>query len=78
MRTTISLPKPLFKAADELAKRLGMSYSELCATAVEEYLRAHCDEGVTEALNRVYGEEGSALDPVLATLQSAAVSRDDW
>lgn len=78
MKTAISLPDPLFAAADHLARRLGVSRSELYATAIEEYLRAHRDDAVTEALNRVYGEEDSSLEPALAALQAAALSRDDW
>lgn len=78
MKTAISLPDPLFEAADQLAKRLGLSRSELYAMAIEEYLRAHRDEAVTEALNRVYAQEDSSLEPVLAALQSAALPRDDW
>jgi metal-responsive CopG/Arc/MetJ family transcriptional regulator len=78
MKTAISLPNPLFEAADEFAKRLGVSRSVLYATAIEEYLRVHRDEAVTEALNRVYGTEDSSLDRGLVALQAAALPRDDW
>jgi len=78
MKTAISLPDPLFEAADQLAKRLGMSRSELYATAVEEYLKSHRSEGVTEALNRIYREEPSNLDPVISAIQAASLPRDEW
>jgi metal-responsive CopG/Arc/MetJ family transcriptional regulator len=78
MKTAISLPDPLFEAADRLAQRLGISRSELYAAALGEYLRSHRDEGVTEALNRVYQEEDSSLDPVLEAVQAASLSRDEW
>jgi metal-responsive CopG/Arc/MetJ family transcriptional regulator len=78
MKTAISLPDPLFEAADRLARRLGISRSELYAAALGEYLRSHRDEGVTEALNRVYQEEDSSLDPVVEALQAASLSRDEW
>jgi len=78
MKTAISLPDSLFRAADEFAKQHGVSRSELYATAIEEYLRAHRDEATTEALNRIYGEEDSALDPALAALQATALRRDAW
>ena len=78
MRTTISLPDPLFEAADELARRLGISRSELYATAIAEYLRAHQREAVTEALNRIYEQEPSSLDPVVAAVQATSLGEDDW
>jgi len=78
MKTAVSLPTPLFEAADELAKRLGISRSELYAVAITEYLRVHHREAVTEALNRVYEQEHSGLDPVVAAIQSASLGEDDW
>ncbi|HEX3557262.1 MAG TPA: ribbon-helix-helix protein, CopG family [Thermoanaerobaculia bacterium] len=78
MKTAVSLPDPLFEAADQLAKRLGMSRSELYDTAIEEYLRSHRNEGVTEALNRIYREESSNLDPVISAIQAASLPRDEW
>lgn len=78
MKTAISLPDPLFQEADQLAERLGMSRSELYATALEAYLRTHREQDVTAALDRVYGTEDSSLDPVLAALQAASIPREDW
>jgi metal-responsive CopG/Arc/MetJ family transcriptional regulator len=78
MKTAVSLPDPLFRAADELAKRLGISRSELYAIAIGEYLSTRQKEAVTEALNRIYEQEPSGLDPVMATIQSASLGEDDW
>jgi hypothetical protein len=79
VKTAVSLPDSLIEAADQFAKRLGVSRSELCATAIEEYLRSHRNEGVTEALNRVYREEPSGLDPVISAIQAASLPRDvEW
>ncbi|MFL6231637.1 MAG: CopG family ribbon-helix-helix protein [Thermoanaerobaculia bacterium] len=78
MRTTISLPDSLFEAADELARRLGISRDELYATAITEHLRAHHREAVTEALSRIYEQEPSGLDPVVAAIQATSVGEDDW
>ncbi|MFY9822787.1 MAG: ribbon-helix-helix protein, CopG family [Thermoanaerobaculia bacterium] len=79
MKTVVSLPDPVVEAADQLAKRLGMSRSELYARAIEGYLRSHRNEGVTEALNRVYQEEPSGLDPVISAIQAASLPRDvEW
>lgn len=78
MKTAISIPDPIFEEADALAKRLGVSRSELYSKAVESYLGDHRREGVTEALDRIYGSESSDLDPVLAALQSASLPHEDW
>jgi metal-responsive CopG/Arc/MetJ family transcriptional regulator len=78
VKAAVSLPDPLFEAADELANRLGISRSELFAAALEAYLRDRRQAGVTEKLNEIYGEEDSSLDPAIATIQSASLSRDEW
>jgi metal-responsive CopG/Arc/MetJ family transcriptional regulator len=78
MKTAVSLPDPLFEAADGLAQKLGMSRSELYARALAAFLKAHDKNGITQALDRVYTAEDSTLDPAVARLQSSALSRDDW
>lgn len=78
MKTAISLPDPLFEAADRLAERLGVSRSELYANAIESYLRSHQGEEITAALNRVYAEEDSSLDKGWAALQARSLPRDAW
>lgn len=78
MKTAISIPDPIFEEADQLAKRLGISRSELYASAIQAYVQTHRAEDITEALNRIYSEEDSSLDPVLAELQAKALSRGDW
>ena len=69
MKTAISIPEPIFKSAEQLAQRLGMSRSELYARAVSEMVDKHLDDRVTERLNAVYGSEDSSLDTGLARLQ---------
>jgi len=80
MKSAISIPDPLFNAAEELAKRLGISRSELFQRAMRSFLREHGHEGITDALNAVYEnqEERVGLDPVLEYLQGASITREDW
>ena len=78
MKTAISIPDEVFGAADELAKRLGMSRSELYSQAVAAFIASHRSTGVREKLDVIYGEEDSALDSVLAHWQSLALPREDW
>ena len=78
MKTAISIPNPVFEAAEQLAKELGMSRSELYTTAIAAYVEAHGSEDVTEALNRVYAEEVSSIDPVLVQIQVASLDHENW
>jgi metal-responsive CopG/Arc/MetJ family transcriptional regulator len=78
MKTAISIPDPLFRAAESLARRLGVSRSELYSKAVNEFINAHKDQGVTEILNRVYSKQGSELDDEIYSLQIKSIDRDEW
>lgn len=78
MKTAISVPDRVFDAAERVAKRLGISRSELYARAVARFVEEHRGDKVTEALDRVYAEADSTLDPDLARLQAASLPRDDW
>lgn len=76
MKTAISLPDPLFEAAEKLARGLGMSRSEFYARALETFVRSHYRASVTERLNEAYKDQQSGLDPLMASLQSASL--DEW
>ena len=80
MKTAISLPDPLFQAAEFLAKRMGLSRSELFQRALQAFLQDHKDEGVTEELNAVYiqGSEEAHIDPLLEQLQLNSLPKDEW
>ena len=80
MKTAISIPDALFKAADRLAKRLGVSRSELYQLAVSRLLDDHDDEATTEALNKLYGEhpELAKIEPALNQLQLSTLGEEDW
>ena len=78
MKTAISIPDAIFKAAEKLARRLGFSRSELYTKAVIEYLQKHRDEGVTRRLDEIYSKEPSGLDPIVQALQSVSLDEEDW
>ena len=66
MKTAISLPDELFLSANDLAKRQGVSRSELFAVAVADYLAKHRDADVTSRLNEVVARESSAVESCIA------------
>ena len=78
MKTAISIPNPIFEAAERLAKELGMSRSELYTTAISAFVEAHLSDEVTAKLDEVYAEESSTLDPVLLQMQVAALDGENW
>lgn len=73
MKTAVSIPDPLFNAADQHARRQRLSRSELYARALARYLADESDDAVTDALNEVYGEADSSLDPAIAAGQRGAL-----
>jgi metal-responsive CopG/Arc/MetJ family transcriptional regulator len=80
MKTAISIPDPLFKATERLAKRLRLSRSEVFQRAVQAFVQDHDDSAITSALDEVYGSnpEDSRLDPVLARLQASSLRGKKW
>ncbi len=78
MKTAVSIPDPVFHAADSLARRLGISRSQLFKEALEAYISEHDGEMVREALDDVYSNESSDLDSALAQLQLASLPDEDW
>lgn len=78
MKTAISIPNPIFEAAEQVARELGMSRSELYTTAIAAFVGAYRSEDVTEKLNQVYTEEASTLDLDLYKLQAAALDDEHW
>jgi metal-responsive CopG/Arc/MetJ family transcriptional regulator len=78
MKTAISIPDEVFDAAEDMARRLGLSRGELYATAVREYLDAHRSRGVTARLDMVYETVDSSLDLRVAEAQTASIDDEDW
>lgn len=78
MKTAISIPNPIFEAAEQLAQQMGMSRSELYTTALVAYLETYQSEQVTEKLNQVYAEEASAIDPMVLQMQVMTLDGDEW
>jgi metal-responsive CopG/Arc/MetJ family transcriptional regulator len=78
MKTAISIPDKVFRSADALAKRLGISRSELYATAITEFLSKNQSRQVTARLDAVYAEEDSSLSSNLIQLQTKLLGHEEW
>jgi len=78
MKTAISIPDDVFESADSLAEKIGVSRSELYATAVAEYLAKFKDQDITQRLDQVYAEEASGLRPELRRVQARSITGSEW
>ena len=78
MKVEVSVPNPIFEAANRLAEQLDMSLSEFYTAALAAYLTAYQGESVTEQLNRVYETEPANLEPDLVQLQVASLGSEPW
>jgi metal-responsive CopG/Arc/MetJ family transcriptional regulator len=78
MKTAISIPDRVFRSAEQLAARLGVSRSELYSKALAALVEKHRDSLITSRLNEIYGpdRESSSLDPELTLLQHRTLTRD--
>ena len=78
MKTAISIPDPIFQAAEGFASRTGMSRSQLYAKAVAEYMESHETLKVTEKLDEIYGTDPSHLDENLHSMQLKSIQKEEW
>ncbi len=78
MKTVVSIPDAVFKLAEALARHLGVSRSELYATAVAEYVAKHQDAKVTERLNAVYAAQPRQGDVAVRRAARRALRRAEW
>ena len=77
MKTAVSIPDPIFEAADRLASRRKISRSELYAEALSRVLDAEDADDITARLDAVYSDIDSSLDSDLASAQADAV-KEVW
>ena len=78
MKTAISIPEPVFRSAELLARRLKMSRSRLYATAVAEFVARHRRGQLTKRLNEVYSDVDEDLDAGTLALQLRSLPDEEW
>jgi metal-responsive CopG/Arc/MetJ family transcriptional regulator len=78
MKIAISVPDSVFEEAEDMARRLKVSRSELYARAVKAFIAAHSGSQIREALDRVYATEDSRVDPALERAQLEALPDEGW
>jgi len=80
VKTAISIPDRIFKSAEGVAKKLGISRSELYTRAVSEYISGIDERKIIDALNAVYSGERTSVDKSIYKLQYSTVKEDkeEW
>lgn len=79
MRTVVSLPDAVFRAAERYAKRAQKSRSQLYAEALSEYLARHAPDSVTENMNVVVDQlADGGRDPFASRASRLALASVEW
>jgi metal-responsive CopG/Arc/MetJ family transcriptional regulator len=78
MKTAISIPDDVFTEADQLARKLKQSRSQLYSRAVREYVARHSEDDVTSALDALYAQEEPAQDEFGQAAAKRTLERSEW
>ncbi|MDJ0729032.1 MAG: hypothetical protein QNJ33_03480 [Crocosphaera sp.] len=78
MKTAISIPDNIFTEAEELAKKLQISRSELYTLAITAYLKNSLSSQITEKLDQVYQDIDSKLPLDITQMQFSSLETEQW
>jgi len=78
MKTAVSVPDDVFQRAEHLARRVGMSRSEVYSRALREYVARHAPDEVTEAVNLVVGAVGGSEGAFAREAAHRILERAEW
>lgn len=78
MKTAISIPDSLFKAAENYAKRVDKSRSQLFAEAMAEYLERHSPSEVTRTLNETLATINQFDSAFIEKASHTILEQSEW
>ncbi len=81
MKTAISLPDSLYMDAERIAEDLGIPRSQLFAKALEEFIKNHKKEEITDKLNQLYSSNyipNNEIDVVALEALRKLTKHDSW
>lgn len=80
MKTAISIPDEIFEEAERMARKLGVSRSELYTKAVHDFVDRLRRVDITEKLDEVYANDDTAsdMDQRLMALQALSLKKEKW
>ncbi|MGH7301952.1 MAG: ribbon-helix-helix protein, CopG family [Candidatus Rokuibacteriota bacterium] len=74
----MSVPDDVFEEAEQLARRMKRSRSEVYSRALAEYVARHAPDRVTEAMDRALAELGESADHFVRAVARRVLKRSDW
>jgi len=77
-KVAVSIPDPVFQAADRAAKRMRIPRSRLYARALEAFVGSESDTEVTARLDEVYAKADRGADPAWQEASLAVLRRSKW
>ena len=77
MKTAVSLPDDVFRAAERHARRARKSRSQLYAEALSEYLARHAPDEVTDAMNRALDQLPESTDSFVRAASLRILERSE-
>jgi predicted transcriptional regulator len=78
MKVAVSVPDDVFEEAEQLARRMKRSRSEVYSRALAEYVARHAPDRVTEAMDRALAEIGEPADHFVHTASRRVLRHSDW
>lgn len=78
MKTAVSVPDDVFAQAEELARKLKKSRSQLYSEALREYVARHAPHGVIEALNLICADLPSSEQDFANAAARRTLRRSQW
>lgn len=78
MKTAVSIPDDLFREADELARRLGKSRSEVYRDALSDYLGRRGPGAVTRSLDALADELEAEDSGFAREAARRTFERNEW
>jgi metal-responsive CopG/Arc/MetJ family transcriptional regulator len=78
MKIAVSVPDHIFDEAEQLARRMKRSRSEVYSRALAEYVARHAPDRVTEAMDRALAEIGDPTEQFVRAASRRVLKRSDW
>ncbi len=77
-KKNISIPRTVFRTAEQLAKNLGLSLNEFYTAALSAYIENYKNDiSVTRKLNLIYKTEPSSIDSDLVKMEVASIEDEN-
>lgn len=78
MKTAVSIPDPVFRAGERLAKHLRIPRSRLYALALAEYVERQSDAEITRRMDAALAAHPLAADPFVREAARRTVRKSAW